>query len=99
MRGLLYRAIMRLAHRFNWHYAPPIYPEGDTQLWCKWCGFRQVIKTHGNEEGEMSVSETGLLWLEHLDFGLGHETDTKDAHAAAEEIRTLRADLNMFQRK
>ena len=43
-RGLFYRAIMRLAHRFNWHYAPPVYLEGDTQLWCKWCGFRQTIK-------------------------------------------------------
>ena len=36
--------VMKVAHRFNWHYAPPIYPEGDTQLWCKWCGFRQTIK-------------------------------------------------------
>ena len=35
---------MRIAHRFNWHYAPPIYPNGDTQLWCKWCGFRQTIR-------------------------------------------------------
>lgn len=38
------RLIFRIAHRYNWHYAPPIYPEGDTQLWCKWCGFRQTIK-------------------------------------------------------
>lgn len=38
-----YRHIMRLAHRFNWHYAPPIYPEGDTQLWCKWCGMRYPL--------------------------------------------------------
>ena len=44
IRGLLYRLIMKIAHRFNWHYAPPIYPDGDTQLWCKWCGFRQTIK-------------------------------------------------------
>ena len=35
---------MRIAHRFNWHYAPPIYPEGDTMLWCKWCGFREVVR-------------------------------------------------------
>jgi len=39
-----YRHVMRLAHRYNWHYAPPIYPEGDTQLWCQWCGFRMTIK-------------------------------------------------------
>ncbi len=44
MYGFFYRSIMRIAHRFNWHYAPPIYPEGDTHLWCKWCGFRQTIK-------------------------------------------------------
>jgi len=44
IKGFFYRLIMRFAHKFNWHYAPPIYPEGDTQLWCKWCGFRQTIK-------------------------------------------------------
>lgn len=44
LRWRLYRLTMRIAHRFNWHYAPPIYPEGDTQLWCKWCGFSQTIK-------------------------------------------------------
>ena len=43
-KGFFYRLIMRIAHKYNWHYAPPIYPEGDTQLWCKWCGFRQTIR-------------------------------------------------------
>ena len=42
--GFFYRTIMKAAHHFNWHYAPPIYPENDIQLWCKWCGFRQTIK-------------------------------------------------------
>ena len=42
--GWLYRMTMRVAHRFHWHYAPPIYPEGDTMLWCHWCGFRAVVK-------------------------------------------------------
>jgi hypothetical protein len=45
---IAYRVIMRLAHRYHWHYAPPIYPEGDTQLWCKWCGFRETIKRRGD---------------------------------------------------
>ncbi len=49
LRGTLYRAIMRIAHHYNWHYAPPIYPEGDTQLWCKWCGFRQTISRGTNQ--------------------------------------------------
>ena len=43
IKGRLYRLIMRIAHKYNWHYAPPIYPEGDVQLWCKWCGFRQSM--------------------------------------------------------
>jgi len=43
-KGFFYRLIMKIAHKNNWHYAPPIYPEGDTQLWCEWCGFRETIK-------------------------------------------------------
>lgn len=39
-----YSTVMKIAHKFNWHYAPPIYPEGDTHLWCQWCGFRQTVK-------------------------------------------------------
>ena len=42
--GWVYPVMMKLAHRYHWHYAPPIYPEGDVQLWCKWCGFRQTIR-------------------------------------------------------
>lgn len=41
---MLYRFVMKLAHKYNWHYAPPVYPDGDTQLWCQWCGFRETIK-------------------------------------------------------
>ena len=43
LRGRLYRIVMRVAHRFHWHYAPPFYPDGDTVLWCQWCGFRAVV--------------------------------------------------------
>lgn len=42
--GFLYRVVMKLAHRYNWHYAPPCYPDGDTMLRCSWCGFSQVVK-------------------------------------------------------
>lgn len=45
MSGELYRFVMKVAHKYHWHYAPPIYPEGDVHLWCKWCGFRQTIAT------------------------------------------------------
>jgi len=58
-RGCLYRFVMRTAHRFNWHYAPPIYPEGDTQLWCKWCGFRQTIKYRDSPNIGISKSVGG----------------------------------------
>ena len=44
LRGSWYRMVMRLAHKFHWHYAPPIYPEGDTMLWCQWCGFRAIVR-------------------------------------------------------
>ena len=45
---ILYRLLMRLMHRYNLHYAPPIYPDGDTMLWCQWCGFKAVVKK-GNQ--------------------------------------------------
>lgn len=56
MKWIIYRTVMKLAHRYNWHYAPPIYPEGDTQLWCKWCGFRETIKKH-----KRTVIDTGNI--------------------------------------
>lgn len=54
--ALLYRTIMKIAHRYNWHYAPPVYPDGDTQLWCKWCGFRQTIKRRNDTAIKKSES-------------------------------------------
>jgi hypothetical protein len=42
--AFFYQTIMKIAHHFHWHYAPPIYPDGDTHLWCQRCGFRQTIK-------------------------------------------------------
>jgi len=54
IRGYFYRLVMRIAHRYNWHYAPPIYPENDIQLWCKWCGFRQTIQRGEDSLGVMN---------------------------------------------
>lgn len=59
IKGLLYRFIMRLAHKYHWHYAPPIYPDGDTHLWCKWCGFRQTIK-HAKRYGNSMSDDLQL---------------------------------------
>ena len=53
--GFLYRALMKFAHKYNWHYAPPIYPEGDTMLLCQWCGFRQVIKHEKMSENDRQM--------------------------------------------
>ena len=43
--GIIYRTIMKIAHHYNWHYAPPIgplQPGNDMQLWCQWCGLRET---------------------------------------------------------
>jgi hypothetical protein len=45
-----YWAISRLLHRFNLHYMPPVYPEGDTVLWCRWCGARYRVPQTGRDE-------------------------------------------------
>ncbi len=42
LQGLAYRVTMRVAHRFNWHYAPAGGPEGDMH-WCHWCGLRGKV--------------------------------------------------------
>ncbi len=36
----LYRPLMKLAHRYNWHYTHTMYLDGDKILWCQWCGLR-----------------------------------------------------------
>lgn len=42
--GTCYGALMRLAHRFNWHHTRTIYPDGDTLVRCDWCGLSQVTQ-------------------------------------------------------
>lgn len=54
MRGRLYRLIMKIAHKYHWHYAPligPILPDGTYQRWCKWCGFRETIQPTRVDDG------------------------------------------------
>lgn len=57
VRGMLYRLTMRVAHRFHWHYAPPIYPDGDTVFWCQWCGLRMVMKRAKGDKLTSSPTE------------------------------------------
>ena len=55
----LYRPVMRFAHRYNWHYAPPsqlnpIY--GEQNHWCQWCGLRgTTYKVDPNESISKNV--------------------------------------------
>lgn len=43
--GYLYRKLMRLSHRFNWHHMTVLgpLPDGRKQAWCQWCGVRDWI--------------------------------------------------------
>lgn len=68
--ALLYRALMKVAHKYHWHYAPPVYPEGDTQLWCKWCGFRQTVKYGAPAEENTLVGNTPTGLIEAGDVEL-----------------------------
>ena len=40
----IYRRLMRLAHRFNWHHTRTCYPDGDTLVVCDWCGLSKVMQ-------------------------------------------------------
>lgn len=42
LKWSLYRALMRLAHHYNWHHAKVLGPftDGSVQHWCQWCGLR-----------------------------------------------------------
>jgi hypothetical protein len=46
MRYWLYRWFMSFAHRHGWHKMDEFHPDGDTMLWCQWCGLRVVTKRH-----------------------------------------------------
>ena len=47
---MFYRPLMKLAHKFGWHHMREVYPDGDTMLWCDWCGIRIVTKTRKQKE-------------------------------------------------
>ena len=46
LKAFLYQNTQKILHKLNLHYMPPIYPEGDMQYWCKWCGIRFTIKDY-----------------------------------------------------
>lgn len=54
----IYRWFMRLAHRHNWHHTETIYPDGDTQHWCQWCGLRQTLKRDSFFGHKLALSDS-----------------------------------------
>ena len=44
--GYFYRLLMKVAHHYDWHYAPKIGPfeDGSYQHWCQWCGLRYTLR-------------------------------------------------------
>ena len=56
----LYRPIMRLAHHFNWHYAPPIYPEETRSFGVHGAVFAMTIK-RGNGKSMRHEEEARRL--------------------------------------
>jgi len=42
--GTLYRWLMKLAHRYNWHHTRTYYQDGDTFVRCDWCGLSKVMQ-------------------------------------------------------
>lgn len=79
MYYFFYSNLMKLDHRFNWHYAPPSYPDGDTVLWCQWCGLRGKV---------MSALESTQLVREILkDFPA--DENVHDIHAELDKFDEL----------
>ena len=52
---MMYRILMRIAHRFNWHYAKPnrFIEPGSVYLWCKWCGMRDTTRILHDDKGHI----------------------------------------------
>jgi hypothetical protein len=44
MKRILYRLLMRTAHRYGWHHMRTLNVQGDIHQWCNWCGIRHVKK-------------------------------------------------------
>ena len=45
IKGCLYRIIMKISHKYNWHYMKHSYPEGDHVIRFHWCGARYTVST------------------------------------------------------
>ena len=43
----VYRKLMTLSHKYNWHHTRTSYPERDTLVSCAWCGLSKVMNLPG----------------------------------------------------
>ena len=62
IRGRIYRGLMRLSHRYGWHYAPkkPMpspddSPPGTYFCWCQWCGMRDRVYSPTIEQARANM--------------------------------------------
>lgn len=61
--GITYRIIMRVAHRYGWHYAPRRYSLNGPQRWahhCQWCGLRGETLNMDRIRADAEASGDGI---------------------------------------
>ncbi|CAB4156086.1 hypothetical protein UFOVP1301_57 [uncultured Caudovirales phage] len=68
MYWILYRAVMRLAHKHGWHYAPQKHmplpntsAPGTYSCWCTWCGLRGTVYKPTKEQSMQLMRCTSQL--------------------------------------
>lgn len=81
--GWLYRTLMKLAHRYNWHHAPVIGPisGSDTwryQRWCQWCGLRESYRYDPRERAKLGAILEGRKLPEGWQADIGAPKLTED---------------------
>lgn len=54
----IYRHLMRLSHRFNWHHTRTSYPDGDTYVRCDWCGIGGVTRYRDDKLAILPIDTT-----------------------------------------
>jgi len=64
MRWIAYRALMKFAHKYGWHYAPEkpmpmpnTSAPGTHMCWCTWCGLRGTVYRPTLEQARKNMSE------------------------------------------
>ncbi len=55
---ILYRHHMKLIHHFGRCWFKRIYPQGQPQKWCTWCGERHIIYPAIDIEKAMSLMKS-----------------------------------------